>query len=179
MSKHLKRVLAIFSIFLAGTVSFGAYHFLRDHTTYAPGFAKAKFALVRPGLSEQRVVMFLGPPLAEDVGPFGEVWYYKPQSPFTLANDRTRGLIITFRIDGAVADTIGAPNVMADAKLQAGATAIDVLRVIGLPERIDPPAYKKAWYSKQRENMGRYSIFAVLYDAQGSVIGTEAKWDFD
>lgn len=179
MSKWRKRVLAILGSVLSGTVSCGAYYFLHDHTTYAPGFSKAKFALVRPGLSEERVVMLLGPPLAEDIGPFGEAWYYKPQSPFALPNDRTRGLIVTFRSDGVVADTMGAPRAVANARLQSGATATDVLRRVGLPERIDPPIHKTAWYSKQRGNVGRYSVFAVLYDARGSVIGTEAKWDFD
>lgn len=179
MAKWRMHTAVILGVVLAGTVSYGAYYFLQDHSAYAPGFSKAKFALVRPGLSEERVVMLLGPPLGEDVGPFGEVWHYKPQSPFALLSDRTRGLIVTFQPDGTVASTMGAPQAMADAKLHAGATATEVLKVVGLPERIDPSVHKTAWYSKQRGDMGRYSVFAVLYDARGIVVATEARWDFD
>jgi len=179
---HVRRRRLYSILAMAGLVAafcFSIFYVLRDHTAYAPRFSKAKFALVCPGLSEARVVTLLGPPLSEDVGPSGEAWYYKPQLPIALRSGRTRGLIVTFRRDGTVADTMGAPRAVAKARLHAGASAADVLSAVGLPERIDPPIYKTAWYSKQQGNRGRYSVFAVLYDTRGIVVGTEAKWDFD
>jgi hypothetical protein len=152
---------------------------LQDHTTYASGFSRAKFALVCAGLSEARAKMFLGPPLSEEIGPFGEVWYYSSQWPRSFSRDMARGLIVTFRLDGKVADTLGAPQAVARVELDPGESAADVLREAGLPIRVEPAYYKKAWYSRPRNDSGRYSLVAVLYDHSGNVVGTETGWEFD
>lgn len=153
---------------------------LQDHTTYASGFSRARFKLISPGLSEARVRFFLGSPLGEEIGPFGEVWDYEPQwIPWPFSKEKTRGLIVTFRADGKMADAMGSPQAVAQIKLRPGALPSEVLGAAGLPVSIEPPYYKKAWYSRQHGKSGRFSRFAVFYDHSGTVVGTQAEWDFD
>jgi outer membrane protein assembly factor BamE (lipoprotein component of BamABCDE complex) len=169
----------VFGVLLGGVVSWSAYHVFRDHTTYAPGFSRKSFALVRPGLPESRVLSLIGRPLAEERGPFGETWYYSLLPSLDRARHNSRGLIVTFRLDRTVAALMGNPASANRVGIPIGASAEDVLRTAGRPSRIEPPYWKKAWYSQQRGNAGRYSVFAVLYNANGAVVGTEARWDFD
>jgi outer membrane protein assembly factor BamE (lipoprotein component of BamABCDE complex) len=167
------------SVLLGGVASGSAYHVLRDHTAYAPGFSRKSFALVQPGLPESRVLSLIGRPLAEEQGPFGETWHYSPLPSLDRSRHHSRGLIVTFRPDRTVAALLGNPASANRVGIPIGASAKDVLRVAGKPSRIEPPYGKKAWYSRQRGNTGRYSVFAVLYNADGAVVGTEARWDFD
>jgi outer membrane protein assembly factor BamE (lipoprotein component of BamABCDE complex) len=136
--------------------------------------------LISAGLSEARVKFFIGSPLGEEIGPFGEVWNYEPRLVlWPFSRQKTRGLIVTFRSDGKVADAMGSPQAVAQIKLHSGALASEVLKTAGLPVRVEPPYYKKAWYSRQGGKSGRFSLFAVLYDYSGTVVGTQAEGDFD
>lgn len=175
-----KVVVVLFMSLLLIGVGIGIFYFvLSDHTIYAQDFSRTNFALICPGLSETRVNMLIGAPLQIDVGPFGEVWYYGSQWPLSLNGLKTRGLIITFRLDGTVADTMGKPQAVGNMRFHAGATATDVLKEAGVPTRIEPPFHKKAWYSRPRGDAVRYSLFAVIYDRNGTVLKTEERWDFD
>ena len=179
MLKPLLRRRILLPLLLV-TVSGSFFYFcLKDHTTYAPGFSRARFKLISTGISEARVKLFIGSPLDQEIGPFGEVWHYEPQWMPWPYQQQTRGLIVTFGPDGKVADTMGSPQAVAQIKLHSGALASEVLKTAGLPIRVECPYYKKAWYSRQRGKWGRFSLFAVLYDYSGTVVATQAEWDFD
>jgi hypothetical protein len=180
MPKALLRPRILLGLLLVAASGPFFYSCLKDHTTYASGFSRARFQLISTGISEARVKLFIGSPLDEEIGPFGEVWYYEPQLlPRPFSRQKTRGLIVTFRPDGRVADTMGSPQSVAQIKLHSGALASEVLKTAGLPVRVECPYYKKAWYSRQRGKSGRFSLFAVLYDYSGTVVATQAEWDFD
>jgi outer membrane protein assembly factor BamE (lipoprotein component of BamABCDE complex) len=176
-----KLALLVCLIVAVGGVGIGSI--LRDHTAYAPGFSRSAFALVRPGLSESRVQMLIGRPLREDIGPFAETWYYEPGWWPYLVHKRAavNGLVVTFGPDGRVADISGAPEDVRHFKrrLRPGVEAKVVLEEAGPPARIEPMCRKIAWYSKQKGNSGRYSIYSVCYDAHDIAVATDAHWDFD
>jgi hypothetical protein len=168
-----------FTLATLGLVALGiSYFLLQDHTTYAPKFSRSKFFLIRPGLSEDRVIVFVGPPLGEEIGPFGEVWHYE-RSLLKFNKEGLSGLIVTFGMNGTVADLMGDPRAVAHAGIRPGMSATEVLAAAGAPASIEPSYARKAWYSKPEHNAGRYYNFAVLYDTSGRVIDTEAGWDWD
>jgi hypothetical protein len=150
---------------------------LRDHTQYAPGFSEVHFGLVVPGMSEESVVALLGPPFSEHTG-FPETWEYPIDGSIFRrfgAGELVQLRYIVFEASGRVGDV----GDHLKERVSLGMTVGEVLDALGPPKVIHPAFKRRAWYSRQVGNFGRYSIRTVLYDENSRVVGKESRWDRD
>lgn len=157
---------------------------INQKTQYAPGYSKAKFKMVRVGMSSEEVIALLGTPYRTSTQRWSEIWRYFPpakdQPPIDSVEFRQRIVpytytYLSFSPSGTVA-SFGGEYLGGEL---VGLTKTQILARFNQPNESISNEYVLVFHYSGSRNSSHYLFRNVYLDASNRVTQTEAGFYYD